>query len=414
MKQFILLAVTTLLVLSCNQRLYVAQQPIGVDDWSALTNDLFEIQKQGHINGFSVAIVNENETLYEQGFGFADKATGQPYTENTLQHIASVSKTMIGIALMKAQELGKLKLDDPIQSYLTFDVANPYYPDEPITIRHLATHTSTIVDTEHYMNYAWILKKNQDLTSVNTDYPDQQLNPAATAIPMEDFLKMVLSKQGMYYEKEDGFLQKKPGELFEYSNIGAALAALVLEKATGESFDVFTTKHILKPLGMLSSGWSFDAIEMANHSRLYSNPETLLPFYTCITYPDGGLITSSSDIAKYLTELIQGYSGNGTLLSKESYQVLFTEQLQDQHFLERNENHPYNDEYNTGIFMGFSAKGYVGHAGGDAGVGTWMFFDKKTKTGRFIVKNTDANNRAEELAYYAVWDKLKEHMDKKE
>lgn len=124
------------------------------------------------------------------------------------------------------------------------------------------------------------------------------------------------------------------------------------------------------------------------------------------------LITSSHDMALYLIELIRGYSGTGKLLTAESYQELFTIQLDESHYGERDADHPYNDEYDTGIFMGFSAKGYIGHAGGDAGVATWMFFDKATKTGRFIMKNTDATTRAGQQQYFAIWDTMGEYIER--
>jgi CubicO group peptidase (beta-lactamase class C family) len=378
-----------------------------------LTAELDSIQKSGQIIGFSVAMVNQNGVLYQNGFGLSNTETKEAYTENTIQHIASVSKTLIGIALMKAKEMGKLNLDDPIQDYLPFKVINPNSPSEIITIRHLATHTSGINDTEQYMDKAWILTKDQDLTNVSTDYPEQRLNPSELNVPMEEYLKGYLEIEGAYYQKEN-YIDFKPGERYNYSNIGATLAALVIEKATNQPFDSFTEEHILKPLGMNSTGWSLADVDLTKHSRLYRNDNTVLPFYTAITYPDGMLISSSSDMAKYLAELIKGYSGTGTLLEKESYEVLFTEQLNETNFEERNASNPYNGDYSPAIFIGFSALGYVGHSGGDAGVATWMYFDKEKKTGRYIVINCDMGNdeRARELEYYAIWDKMNEYFDK--
>jgi CubicO group peptidase (beta-lactamase class C family) len=128
------------------------------------------------------------------------------------------------------------------------------------------------------------------------------------------------------------------------------------------------------------------------------------------------LISSSSDMGKYLVELIKGYCGEGTLLTKESYKELFREQLSDNNFGEgqRNAEHPYDGDYNPAIFIGHSALGFVGHSGGDAGVATWMYFDKKKKTGRYIVINCDMGNdeRARELEYYAIYDKMSEYFDR--
>lgn len=379
----------------------------------SLTAELDSIQKNGDIIGFSVAIADQNGILYENGFGFSNVETKEKYTKNTIQHIASVSKTLIGVSLMKAKEIGKLNLDDPIENYLPFKVRNPNYPDEVITIRHLATHTSAINDTEQYMEKAWILTNNQNLENVRTDYHSQKLNSWDKNIPMEDYLKGYLEKDGVNYQ-DDNFINFKPGTKFNYSNIGATLTALIIEKATGMSFDKFTAKYILKPLKMNSTGWSLNDVNISNHSRLYRDDKSLLPFYTAITYPDGMLISSSNDMAKYLNELIKGFIGKGTILNKDSYKELYKEQLTENHFEEgeRNAGHPYDGDYNPAIFIGHSALGFVGHSGGDAGVSTWMYFNKKTLKGMYIVVNTDLGDRKKEQEYYAIWDKIVEYSDK--
>jgi CubicO group peptidase (beta-lactamase class C family) len=416
MKKIALIVIIGISFSSCNQNEKITDNPISRNQMvkDSLTAELDSIQKNGQINGFAVAMVNQKGVLYQKGFGFSNRETKEKYTENTIQHIASVSKTLIGIALMKAKEMGKLNLDDPIQDYLPFKVINPNYPNETITIRQLATHTSGINDTdEQYMKRAWILIKDQDLTKVSTAYPAQKLNPPELNIPLEKYLNGYLEVNGAYYQ-DDNYINFKPGERYNYSNIGATLCALIIEKATGQPFDSFTKEYILNPLGMNSTAWSLKDVDIKKHSKLYRNDNSLLPFYTAITYPDGMLISSSSDMAKYLSELIKGYCGEGTILKKESYEELFTEQLKEQNFESRNSSNPYNGDYSPAIFIGHSALGYIGHSGGDAGVGTWMYFDKEKKTGRYIVINTDMGNdeRAKELEYYAIWDKMNEYFEK--
>ncbi|TKD57938.1 serine hydrolase [Flavobacterium sp. ASW18X] len=403
------------LIVSCNQKKSTTPEnkTEALTAKDSLTAKLDSIQKNGEIIGFGVAMVNEDGVLYEKGFGFSNIETKEKYTKNTVQHIASVSKTLIGISLLKAQELGKLQLDNPVNNYLPFKVTNPYRPKETITIRHLATHTSGINDSEIYMNTSWYLTENQDLSSIRTDYPAQQLNPNSSKVSMEEYVRGYLKENGAYYNKNN-YIDFNPGERYNYSNIGATLCALVIEKATGKPFDVFTKEHILKPLGMNASGWSLEAIDVSKHSRLYRNDYSVLPFYTAMTYPDGMLISSPTDMAKYLAELVKGYAGKGTLLSKEGYSEFFTKQLQEDNFEYRNASNPYNGDYSPALFIGYSAKGYVGHSGGDAGVGTWMYFDTDKKTGRYIVINTDMgnDNRAKELEYYAIWDLMNAYFDK--
>jgi len=306
------------------------------DKGISLTKELNKIYNQGFINGFSAAVVDKDSVIYLKGFGYADIETKELYTENTVQNIASISKTLIGIALLKAQEMGKLNLDDPINKYLPYKVLNPFYPKEEITIRHLATHTSTIKDTEFYGNKSYVLKDDVKELSDDINGMYVKLNTPETYISMTAFVEKVLSTKGDYYLKE-GFLNNKPGALFEYSNVGATLAAVILEIATDDSFINFTTKHILEPLEMSSSGWAFEDIDLSRHSKLYLNPKSEIPFYTLITFPDGGLITSTCDLSKYLNELIRGYCGSGILLTKESYNELFTKQLKEKVFQTKKE-----------------------------------------------------------------------------
>lgn len=378
----------------------------------SLTSALHEVYKQKQFNGFSVAIVNEHATLYEQGIGYADVETNKTYTENSIQNIGSISKTLVGIALLKAQELGKLKLDDPINTYLPFKVNNPFFPETPITIRNLATHTSTITDNAYYLKRNYILKPGQNLANVKLFLEDEQvINPYDSLISLETYLQQVLSTAGAWYKKED-FLDRKPGEIFEYSNVATALAAYIIEIATGEKFDAFTAKYILRPLNMTASGWKFEDVNFANYSRLYQTPDSVLPFYSLITYPDGNFITSANDLAKYLTELIKGFAGNGTILSKDSYQEYYRQQLSEKNFVKRNVKNPYSDEYNVGVFIGFSVAGNVGHTGGDPGVSTMMFFNPTTKIGRLLIVNTNINDKKGNDEFYNIWNTLEKYQDK--
>lgn len=411
MKKTALFLLAMIALISCNPEVPKGEHPVVDNVRDSLSKKLTEIHKQGHINGFAVAIVNEKETLFEAGIGYSNLNAKESYTENTIQNIGSVSKTFIGIALLKAQEMGKLNLDDPINKHLPFQVYNPNHPKEEITLRHLATHTSTILDTDYYDGKSYTLKEDVEVPD-SIMAMSETFNSPTSAIPLISFLEKILSEKGEWYEA-DGFLKNKPGEIFEYTNIGAALAAAVLEMATGESFKAFVTKHILQPLNMSSAGWSFDDIDLSKHSTLYARPDIELPYYSLITYPDGGLITSIADMAKYLSELIKGYSGNGTLLNQTSYEELFKAQLTAENIPDQEEDgDDYDDEYNTGIFMGFTPKGYIGHTGGDPGIATFMFFKPESKIGKVMMINTSVRNSGGVKQFYDIWYTLDEYEKK--
>jgi CubicO group peptidase (beta-lactamase class C family) len=397
-----------LLLLSCNEDTNSAKE---ISDNQALKDSLSaEIIKinDNHFNGLGVALVDSTGILYEQGMGYADIISSKPYTINTVQPIASVSKTLIGITLMIAQEKGLLQLDDPVNNYLPFAVQNPNFPNEPITIRQLATHNSSIIDNENYIEKAYILKDKMDSSLTKNSQIPQSFNPIETKLTLAEYLKNYFSIDGSWHI-HTAFSANKPGQLFEYSNVGAALAALIIERVSNQPYSDFTTEYILKPLKMTHSGWDYTDVDFDNVSTLYNDPKTPIPHYTLITYPDGGFLTSIHDLALYLNELIKGYSGKGTLLTPKSYQELFTPQLSEAHFEERDATNPYDDEYNTGIFMGFSAMDNIGHTGGDPGVSTMLFFNPKEKIGRILFINTNINTQEDVNAFYGIFDALEKY-----
>lgn len=400
-----------LLCLICGLLIPAAAQPAHRRTaQDSLTAELEALRKQGHFVGFGVAIVNRQGALYQHGFGFADAQARKPYGIHTIQNIASVSKTVIGLALLKAQELGRLNLDDSVNKYLPFRVVNPAFPKVPITLRHLATHTSSIRDNDFYFSHNYYLKPGQNVTGLPLTFEDEQtLIPADSAVALPVFLKAVLTPQGKWYQPK-GFLARRPGELYAYSNVGATLAAYIVELVTGQPFPAFTARYITRPLHMRDSGWNFREVDFAQYSRLYQSPTVAQAYYGLTTYPDGNFITSVADLSNYLRELIRGYQGQGTVLQSASYRELFRPQLTAANFDQRKEGNPYSDSYNTGLFMGFSYNGFIGHTGGDPGVVTLMFFDPKSGIGRFILVNTSITDKAGGATLYKILDTLAKYQ----
>ena len=359
------------------------QKETAVND--SLTNQLQNVYENKNLHGFSISIMNEKEAIYQQAFGYADVANGNKYGLTTTQPVGSISKTLVGISLLKAQELGKLKLDDPINKYLPFPVRNPFYPEVEITIRQLANHTSTVVDTDFSDHSSYFLKNDAYLTASTPVKIYDYFNSPREAIPIKEFMKKML-----YTEQEsccrEVFLNEKPGDTYKYSNGATTLAAVILEIATKKSFVEFTKKHIFDPLEMNHSSWNTDD----TNAKLYHDADTIYPDYYLLSYPAGGLVTNSQDLSKFLKELINGYAGNGTLLSNESYFSLFNRSFADK-FSEaafpEDQNPFMNIKYDKGIFMGIAPKGYIGHTGADPGTISFMFFNKKTNTGFTFITN---------------------------
>ena len=358
----------------------------GQTNSEKLTNTLGEMQKKSNFIGYAVAVVNQNGVLYKKGFGLANVANNKAYTPQTIQPVGSVSKTFIGVALMKAVESGMFSLGTNINDILPFKVYNPNFPDAEIKIRHLATHTSGIVDREE------IYEKSYS----NTKIPD---------VSLKEFLTNYFDEKGKNYSK-DNFAGTMPGEAFNYTNIGAALAAYLIEIKSGMSFADYTKKVIFRPLHLNNSAWFYNDLKSKNYAVLYNAKREPLPIYSLATYPDGGLKTSVEDLSKYLTAIIKGYAGNGKVLSKDSFQTLLSKQF-------TSANSPTNinlREPNQGIFFAHRANGQIGHTGSDPGVSVFMFFNPKTKIGKIFMTNVDITEDKNLVTQFTdIWKILEEY-----
>ncbi len=173
----------------------------------SLTLDLEKLLQQSSLVGFGVAIYSKDSVLYDNGFGYADSEKKIHYAVNTVQKIASISKTLLGVSLMKAISLGLLQLHDDVNDYLPFSLKNPYFPNSKITIEHLATHTAGIKKSRHdldamvfstriepvYKKMFFGIKKilfKKIVKSLNNN----------SEIPMTDFLYKIYDSKGQWYE----------------------------------------------------------------------------------------------------------------------------------------------------------------------------------------------------------------------
>lgn len=385
MKNLFLVFIVSTFFFSCKQK---KETPNTLENSSAAINDTLTKNLQSAFDkeaiiGFSVAVVDDNGLIYENGFGYTDIEQKKPYTSNTTQNIASISKTLIGIALLKAQELGKLNIDDPINNYLPFQISNPHYPEQPILIKHLAYHTSSITDLDEIYSKSYVLRKSEHQENEGVY---EWFSKPEDRISQIEFMRNSLTENGKWY-KNQIFLNTEPGKTREYSNIGAGLCAYIIESATGQSYESFTKEHILQPLKMKASGWSSKDIDTTNRSRLFAHKKMMIAEYSLITKADGGFITSSNDLALFLTELIKGYKGSGTLLSKASYQKLF----------EKHRFPNVKNDQEFGIFIEFSNQfirikdHIISHNGSDPGVMTAMYFNPETEIGKILLVNTDSD-----------------------
>ncbi|MET6997814.1 serine hydrolase domain-containing protein [Chitinophaga defluvii] len=373
----------------------------------ALTAKLENIQKKSGLTGFAVAVVTPDSILYQHAFGFSDVAAQQPYTVHTLQPIASVSKTFVGVAIVKAIELGLFTLETPVNDILPFPIINPDYPTAVIRVKHLVSHTSGITDRPEAFKKGYVIC--DDATRGNSLL--QQLLKAGygngdNRYTLPAYLTDYLQATGKLYSKKN-FKKAKPGTVYEYSNVGTALAAWLIALKSGMTFPEFSSRYIFTPLKMEHTSWRTSCESPAGMAQLYDEAGNVYPRYREASYPDGGLVTSCSELSVYLQEMIKGYTGKDGLLKKESYKLLYKPMFPAGEAPKGIDE----KEPNIGVLWIHRMNGVIGHTGSDAGVGAFMFFKPEKQLGLILITNTDIENMqhgaTRQLAdFVAVWKEI--------
>ena len=355
----------------------------------SITIELTKLSKNSNLVGFGVAIVNKDSIVYAKGFGYAHKETKKSYTIHTSQPIASISKTLLSVALMKAQEMGKLRLNDNINDYLPFKIYNPNFPNEIITIQQLANHTSSILDGDSY-DRTYVFENK--IPPFYNNFADKDLKEEVKKwvelfntnkiMPLGEFIKKQYVKDQTWYNKEHNFSNNHPGNTYKYSNMGANIAAYIIEQTSGENYAEFVKEHILLPLQMNNTGWRGKNHEPKNASSLYWYGYSM-PDGDLITYPDGNLMSNVIDYGKFLSTMIRGYEGEDNLLTAESYK----EMMKD----------PVSPDFRKGVFWTVDSE-KIGHSGSDLGLLSHAYFLRENGIGIIVFVNTsDTENGTTEV-----------------
>jgi len=188
----------------------------------------------------SVLAVRDGAIACEGQFGWRSLRTpGQRVDGETLFRIASVSKMMTTLGLMRLLEEGRVDLEADVSAYLGFTLRNPHFPDRAITLRHLLSHTSSLRDDA---GYSW---------AAGTALRDILVPGAA------------LHGDGRMWAANAG-----PGEYFTYCNLGWGVIGTLMERVTGERFDRLMRRLLLDPLG-LRGGYNPADLDPATLATLY-------------------------------------------------------------------------------------------------------------------------------------------------
>jgi CubicO group peptidase (beta-lactamase class C family) len=224
------------------------------------------------VAGAVVAVVHDGELLFAKGYGYADverRILADP--ERTLFRIASVTKTFVWTAVMQLVEAGKLDIDADVNTYLDFGIPATF--EQPITVRHLMTHTAGFED-------AWV---------------------GVSARRAE-----ALAPLGEYLAKHVPRRVRPPGKLPSYSNYGTALAGYIVQRVSGLAFEEYVELRILQPLGMQSTSARQPlppplAQRLAVGYGYQGGRFVARPYYFDRIAPDGVMSSTASDMARFMS-----------------------------------------------------------------------------------------------------------------
>lgn len=276
-------------------------KPDTQNDIAALDNAVQAYMDKYGVPGLSLAITKGEKLVYVKAYGKADKEANQDLTIQHKFRVASISKSITGIAFMKLVEQGKLSLDDKVfgsgallgTTYGTKDyTANV----QAITVRHLLNHTAG----------GWNNQANDPMFT----------NPTMTA------------DQLITWTLDNRPLARAPGVAYDYSNFGYCILGRIVEKVSGKSYEQYVKDEVLKPAGVteMAVGGNTLADRKTNEVKYYGTTAGgANPYAYNIARMDahGGWIASAKDLARLLVH-VDGFSAKSDILSASSITAMTT------------------------------------------------------------------------------------------
>ncbi|HSM72248.1 MAG TPA: serine hydrolase domain-containing protein [Anaerolineales bacterium] len=276
------------------------QGPTDAVEMEAFLDELMaKDMEEYHIPGAAVSVVKNGVLFFAKGYGYADLENKIPVDpEQTLFPTGSVGKLFTWMAVMQIAEQGKLDLDADVNTYLDFRIPDTY--PQPITLKHLMTHTPGFEDLS-FENFAW---------------------DADGLMPVDEWLATHIPAR-----------VRPPGEVAAYSNYGVELAGYIVARVSGQPYEQYIQEHIFDPLGMAHSTIQIPVPpDLRTHVSLgYWNVEGVSQAVPSVpddfmvqpaTAPEGQHLSSVTDMARFMiTHLQYGFYGDastGTRILEET------------------------------------------------------------------------------------------------
>ncbi len=327
--------------------------------------------REAGIVGSGIMVVQDGHLLFQDAYGMARLDPKQPVDQDTIFHWASITKTFTAIGIMQLRDRGLLKLDDPIVKYIPElrQVHDPYGDVGDITLRHLLTHSAGFRDP----TWPW-----------GGDKPWHPFEPTR----WEQLVAMFPYTEILF----------KPGSRHSYSNPGFIFLGRVIEQLTGDDYEVYIDKNILKPLEMYQSYFDATPYHLLQHrsGSFYRTDDSLTtaPFdvNTGITVSNGGLNAPLTDMVKYLAFLQGSAERRGAyeaVLRRSSLEEMWTPQLGLTVADDPNAGDP-NGRFGLSFFLeSHAGRRLIGHSGSQNGFISHLYLDPACGVAWVVAFNTE-------------------------
>ncbi|HTH50769.1 MAG TPA: serine hydrolase domain-containing protein [Pyrinomonadaceae bacterium] len=350
---------------------------------------LYETElKQAGVVGSGFVFVKDGGTLADYRYGLANIAKNQPVDADTIWHWASNTKPFTGVAIMQLRDRGLLKLDDPVTKYLPElrAVHNPYGSMDEITIRQLMTHSAG------FRGSTWPWDKGE---------PWEPFEPTeySQLVAMFPFTEILF----------------KPGTKFSYSNPGIIFLGRIIEKLSGEDYEVYIDKNIFRPLEMHRSYFDTTPPYLINHrSHSYylrdgKRTEGRFDANTGITVSNSGLNAPLGDMVKWVNFLVGDPSKRDIydlVLKRSSLEEMWKPQLKTE--TDSNGDRGYTTDIGLIFFLDTTlSPRHLGHGGDQNAFISYIDFDPTKRAASILVFNTDVTYPSGTPAEKKVVDKLR-------
>lgn len=347
---------------------------------SKLDNTIEIACEKEQIPGMTLLIAQHGEPIYEKYVGYRNKAEELPVTKDTIFGLASITKSLVCLAVMQLRDAGKLNVDDKVVSWLpSLKLPNENYNDQ-IQIHHLMSHTSGLPGLP-LVNSARLESIRQD---PNGAYLFNKKLPEDTPVVhnVDDLIRGI--------NELDFKLLGPPGTIFNYSNEGYALLQKIIELASGMSFINYVEKNIFAPLQMNDAYFRMEDIpSKAQLTELYAYTEDRQNVFHSPTwwdvgaiYTNGSLKCSTADLMKYMEVYRMDGTVNGVqIVSKASIAEMTTPKISE----------PNGGSYGYGIGMDvYQNIAHFGHGGSVKGVSSnFQVMKQQGITASVLVNMTD-------------------------